>query len=199
MWLAFNKKKIIPKFTNFYEVVSFDATSFFTSINVSRVVDYIIGKIYENPDIFFGEDNLDNFPPQLILKEFMLGVLLKFSAFTTLNGFYRQTEGLAMGSKLSPAISNIFLHMLETTTITELLDQKILLFYSRYVDDCLLLVRKRAKNNILSKMNTFDSFLKFTVEEMQNDVLVYLDTKLLKMTINLNLCSTVKLVTILHV
>ena len=110
----------------------------------------------------------------------MLGVLLKFSAFTTLNGFYRQTEGLAMGSKLSPAISNIFLHMLESTTITELLDQKILLFYSRYVCDCLLLVRKRAKNNILSKMNTFDSFLKFTVEEMQNDVLVYLDTKIIK-------------------
>ena len=129
--LAFNEKfkKIIPKFTNFYEVVSFDATSLFTSINVPRVVDYIIGKIYENPDIFFGEDNLDNFPPQLILKEFMLGVLLKFSAFTTLNGFYRQTEGLAMGSKLSPAISNIFLHMLESTTITELLDQKIFSFY----------------------------------------------------------------------
>jgi hypothetical protein len=103
--MAFNEKfnKIIPKFTNFYEVVSFDATSLLTSINVPRVVDYVIGKIYENPDIFFGEDNLDNFSPQLNLKEFMLGVLLKLSAFTTLNGFYRQTEGLAMGSKLSSA------------------------------------------------------------------------------------------------
>jgi hypothetical protein len=34
------------------------------------------------------------------------------------------------------------------------------------------------KNNILLKMNMFDSFLKFTVEELQNDVLVSLDTKI---------------------
>ena len=42
--LAFNDKfeKIVPKFTNFYEVVLFDATSLLTSINVSRVVDYMI-------------------------------------------------------------------------------------------------------------------------------------------------------------
>ena len=29
-------------------------------------------------------------------------------------------------------------------------------------------------------MNAFDSFLKFTVKKMQNDVLVYLDTKIIK-------------------
>ena len=83
-----------------------------------------------------------------------------------------------MGSKLSPALSNIFLNMMETTVIKPFLDQKILLFYCRYVDDCLLLVRKRYKNVILEKMNAFDPFLKLTVVEMQNNLLIYLDTKI---------------------
>ena len=149
-------KNTISKFTIFFEVISIDATSLFTSINVPRVVEYIIEKIYENPENFFGENNLHSYPPRIIFQEFMIGVLLKFSAFSTINGYYRQNEGLAMGSKLSPALSNIFLHMLESTIIQKFLDQKIVLFYTRYVDDCLLIVRKRSKNNILKKMNSFE-------------------------------------------
>ena len=110
----------------------------------------------------------------------MIGVLLKFSAFSTINGYYRQNEGLAMGSKLSPALSNIFLHMLESTIIQKFLDQKIVLFYTRYVDDWLLIVRKRSKNNILEKMNSFDPLLKFTVDEMRDNKLIYLDTKIIE-------------------
>jgi hypothetical protein len=140
--------------------------SLFTSINVSKVVDFIIEKKYEQPDLYFGENDSETFPPQLVFKEFLIGVIVKFSAFSTLNGYYRQKEGLSMGSKLSPALSNIFLNMMEMIIIEKFIDQNILLFYCRYVDDCLLLVRKRYKNVILEKMNAFDPFLKFTAVEM---------------------------------
>ena len=40
------------KLNRFYEVVSFDAVDLFTSINVARVVDYIVEKIYKNPTDF---------------------------------------------------------------------------------------------------------------------------------------------------
>jgi hypothetical protein len=66
---------------------------------------------------------------------------------------------------------------METTVIKLFLDQKILLFYCRDVDDCVLLVRKRYKDFILEIMNAFDPFLKFSVVEMQNNQLIYLDTK----------------------
>ena len=66
---------------------------------------------------------------------------------------------------------------MEKTVIKLFSDQKILLFYSRDVDDCVLLVQKRYKNFILEIMNAFDPFLKFTVVEMQNNQLIYLDTK----------------------
>ena len=142
-------KIIAPKYTRFHEAASFNATSLFTSVNVPRVVDFILTKIYERPEQFFNESDNEIVPPIMFFKEFLSGVLLKFSAFWTLNGFYRQIEGLSFGSKLSPALSNIFLDMMETTVIKPFLDQKILLFYCRYVNDCLLLVRKRYKNVIL--------------------------------------------------
>jgi hypothetical protein len=123
----------------------------FTSINVPRVVDYIISKMYECPKNFFGENDLLDFPPILIFKYFMIIVLLKLGAFSTLNGYYRQIEGLAMGSKLSPALSNILLHMLELTIIESFKAQKTIIFHTRYVDDCLLMVQKRTKNAILEK------------------------------------------------
>ena len=160
-------------------MVSFDAEILFTSINVPRVVDYIINKIYENPEQYFGDSVEHTYPPKIVFKEFMLGVLLEFSAFWAHSGFYRQKEGLSMGSKISPAFSNIFLHMMESIIIKSFLDQNILLFYCRYVDDCLLLVRKRYKHIILQKINTFDPYLKFTEEIMSDNELVYLYTKII--------------------
>jgi hypothetical protein len=115
-------KEITQKFTKFYEIVSFDAESLYTSINVHRVVNYIVETIFNEPTEYFSEKGQEIFPPKNIFKEFLIGVLLKFSAFSSLNGFYSQKEGLSMGSKLSPAISNIFLHMLETTIIKSFLD-----------------------------------------------------------------------------
>ena len=67
---------------------------------------------------------------------------------------------------------------MENIIIKDFLDQNILLFHCRYVDDCLLLVRKRYMKVVLNKMNSFDSFLKFTAVEMVENKLVYLDTKI---------------------
>ena len=63
------------KLNRFYEVVSFDAVNLFTSINVPRVVELIIERIYENPVDFFPENTSQTFPPQNIFKEFLLAVL----------------------------------------------------------------------------------------------------------------------------
>ena len=85
-------------------------------------------------------------------------------------------EGLSMGGKLSSAIANIFLDIMEQDIIKKYFDQNILLFYGRYVDDCCLIIRKQSK--LFDEMNNFDPALKFTSEPMQNNVLKYLDTKI---------------------
>ena len=94
----------------------------------------------------------------------------------TLNGFYRQDQGLSMGGKMSPALSNIFLNILETTIIQKFIDQKSLVFYVRYVDDIFIIVRKRMINSILVQLNNFDENLGFTLDKMGNNSIKYLDT-----------------------
>ena len=168
---------VAPKFTSFYEVCTFDAKSLFTSINVPRVVDHIIEQIYNDPSLYFEENNLGTVIPQDILQNFILDVLLKFNSFEAHHGYFRQRFGLIMGGKLSCALSNIFLNIMETEIISKFQQEKIILFYGRYVDDILLIVRKRTKNKILAKMNEFDNFLTFTVDEMSENSLKFLDTK----------------------
>ena len=66
-------KKIASKFTRFHEVITIDAVSLFTSINVPRV-----GEKY------FSDNNLGSFPPMNIFKNFLIDVLFNFNSFGTL-------------------------------------------------------------------------------------------------------------------
>ena len=62
-------------------------------------------------------------------------VLLDYSAFEALSGFYRQKDGLSMGEVVSPSFANIFVNMLEQEIIKKHLDSKNIISYHRYVDD----------------------------------------------------------------
>ena len=126
----FTKKFIenSEKFWKFHEVACIDAVSLFTSINVPRTVDHIIAIIYENPNQYFSDNDLGTVPPLNKFKNFFMDVLLQYNCFETINGFYRQNQGLSMGGKMSPALSNIFLNLSETTIIQKLIDQKSVQF-----------------------------------------------------------------------
>ena len=104
--------------------------------------------------------------PKNILKSFIKSVLTEFSTFSTTNGFYRQTNGLSIGGKLSAQLSNIFCHMLEMEVIKKHENLGNILLYSRYVDDCCVLIKKGMQKTILEEMNAFDPILNFTCKKM---------------------------------
>ena len=168
-----------------YECLSWDAKSLFTSINVPRTIKYVCDIIYSDEEKYFpkifdssvAEDVLLPFPPRLIFEQMFIDCLTKFSSFSTLDGFYKQTEGLSMGSRLSPALANIFCHMMEENVISGYCGNKIL-FYVRYVDDIFVIIKKGFSTEILNEMNTFDSFLSFVPQQMVNNSLIFLDTKI---------------------
>ena len=56
------------------------------------------------------------------------------------------------------------------------IDNGNIIFYRRFVDDCFCALKKGTREIILSEMNSFDPYLKFTIEEMVNGQLNYLDT-----------------------
>ena len=127
-------------------MVSFDAVSLYTSVNVERTVNHILDIIYQNPIRFFPESekiiktqNAEKTvilkpPEKKLLKTFFMDVLLKFSSFEALSGFYRQKSGLSMGSKISPSVANIFVSIMEKNLIKDLISQNIIISYYRYVE-----------------------------------------------------------------
>ena len=173
---------------NEYEIVSYDCIQLYTSINIDRVLKFILDKIYLEPSKFFPETTklvkinkeLVNRPveppPRHKLQKFFKSVLCDFNSFEALNGFFRQTQGCSMGSKLSPSLANIFCSLFETAIIEPDLENKNLLGYVRYVDDILLIVKRDYKDRLLGKLNAFDPFLKFTTESMVDSKINFLDT-----------------------
>ena len=112
-------------------ICSFDASSLFTSINVTRVIAYVLDIVYLDPEKYFNEQYEDedgvihnyDIPPRTIFKQFFHDTLLKYSSFQTVTGYYIQTQGLSMGGRLSPVLADIFCHMMEQKIILKNIEQ----------------------------------------------------------------------------
>ena len=66
--------------------------------------------------------------------------------------------------------------MMEKDIIKKHIAHKNIISYHRYVDDIFCIVRKGFKEIIMNEMNSFDPFLKFTLENMEENTLNFLDT-----------------------
>ena len=80
-----------------------------------------------------------------------------------------------MGSSLAPVLENIILTEFEKVVVTPLMESGILKFYSRYVDDMLVLV----KEDQIEAFNSFHNNLQFTVGKFENEDLHFLDLKIM--------------------
>ena len=57
---------------------------------------------------------------------------------------------------MNPVIANVFITELQKFILDELINDNIVKFYIRYVDDTLLLVKPEDTDKILNKFNSFD-------------------------------------------
>ena len=81
-----------------------------------------------------------------------------------------------MGNSLSPILANIYCHLMEKDVIAPKYGNDVV-FYCRYVDDVMAIIKTNALNKIFHEMNNFDNNLKFTLETM-NPTLPFLDTEI---------------------
>jgi hypothetical protein len=137
-------------------MVSFDVISLFTRIPL--------------------EDSL-----QLLEKRFdaktvnLFHHVLKSTYFTYDGKFYEQTDGVAMGSPLSPAIANFFMEDFEERALsTAALKPKC---FFRYVDDTFIVWSHglEALQSFLNHMNEQHRSIKFTMEMEKDGTLPFLD------------------------
>ena len=83
-----------------------------------------------------------------------------------------------MGGSLGPIVANIIMTECEKVIVDKLMKKNVIMFGTRYVDDTLLIIKKRDVNYVLNQFNSFDKNLKFTTGTFQNSALHFLDTEI---------------------
>ena len=110
------------------------------------------------------------------MKKLILDACTK-TVFCFNNKFYKQIDGVSIGSPLGPVLANIIMTKLESTIVKELVDKSLVKLYMRYVDDTLLLVKDKDINYIHRSLNSFDKNIKFTVDTFPDGKVHFLDIK----------------------
>ena len=112
----------------------------FTNVRLKGTVNIILKRIHNDKVI----------PTTLqkrAMKKLIIGVYTK-TVFSFNSKFYKQIDGVSMGSQLGPILANIIMTELESTIVKELVNKLLVKLYMRYVNDTLLLVKDKNINYI---------------------------------------------------
>ena len=151
---------------------SFDVVSLFTNIPLEETINICLDKLYANTD------KVNNIT-RINLKK-LITLASKENHFMFDGKFFDQTDGVSMGSPLGPILANIFMCKLETEALTNYLGI-LPLVYKRYVDDCFLIFGSAQQSQVFfNYLNKQHHSIKFTMEEEQNNILPFLDIKIIR-------------------
>jgi len=90
--------------------------------------------------------------------------------------YYRQTDGVAMGSPLGPILANICVGFIEAQVNVS--DMAGIVFYGRYVDDIFVVAKNYESITTLAHaLNSVHENIKFTIEYENDSSLPFLDVR----------------------
>ena len=115
-------------------------------------------------------------PNNRILKT-LFHFVLENNYFLLNEDLYKQTQGCAMGTKMAPPYSDLFLGKLESEKITKSIFSGFINLYKRFLDDIFLLWNGTLSdlNNFIGYINEIHPTIKFT-HECSNTEIDFLDT-----------------------
>ena len=170
---SFSFAEEVSSFDCAYYMTSFDNESLFTNIPLEETINICVDKLFEN-----------NTKVNSLTKESFRSLLeyATLDSFFIFNGkYYRQKDGVAVGSPLGPTLANVFLCHFEEQWISDCPIGYKPISYRRYVDDAFLLFSSELHViKFLNYMNSKHGNIKFTVEREENDSLSFLDIKLFR-------------------
>ena len=155
---------------NGYQYISCDVESLFTNVPIKRTVDTIFKRIYEDKLV---STNLK----KPTLKKLILDTCTK-TAFLFNNKLYQPKDGVSMGSSLGPVLANIIMTELEDVVIKPLIANGTIKFYTRFVDDTLLVIKPENVKKVRNALDQSDKNLRFTVDMFKDKVPHFLDLEL---------------------
>jgi hypothetical protein len=107
-----------------------------------------------------------------------INLTLNNNYFQYKDTFYQQLGGCAMGSPISSTVAQLVMKFLEEDVIKNL--NIPLIFFKRYVDDCITAVPEDQINNVLTAFNSFHHKLQFTSEIESENKINFLDLTIIK-------------------
>ena len=154
-------------------MASLDVESLFTNIPLDETIEIVTNKVFEKKNQVNGLYRTD-------FKK-LLTLSTKGTVFLFNGHYYRQKDGVAMGSPLGPALANVFLCHYETTWLDECPLSFAPIFFARYIDDIFVLLRSREHIVKLAEyMSSRHPNIRFTYEEESNNVLPFLDVNVFR-------------------
>ena len=149
---------------------SLDVEALFTNLPLEETVDICANSLFQNQDLVSNLNQND------------FRTLLEYATedpwFIFDNKFYKQVDGVAMGSPLGPTLSNIFLCFHEKTWLENCPREFKPVFYRRFVDDIFVMFKsKHHLKEFSNYMNTCHPRMKFTTECEDDNVMPFLDLK----------------------
>lgn len=147
---------------------SLDVSSLFTNVPLFETVDFICDYIIDN--------NITIPIPTSALKELLLRCT--FNIQFKFNGkFYRQIDGVAMGSPLGPILADIFMGILEYRKLRNNISEMCL--YRRYVDDIFAVLQSEEMlSQVVTTFSGAHPNIGFTSETESDGVFHFLDVGL---------------------
>jgi len=112
----------------------------------------------------------------------LLQAILKQNYFAFENKIYQPEKGVSMGSPISNIIAEIFLQNLEQLHMTQILDTNNIVYYTRYVNDILIIYDNTliSLETISEQINKLHPDLQFTHTQEQDNTVNFLDLHLIR-------------------
>lgn len=109
-------------------------------------------------------------------------ICAKQNYFQFENKFFKQRDGLPMGSPISPLLAEIFLANFESLIFTNNNYTKHVIYWARYVDDvfCIWNSTHRNLNQFFTFLNSLNEKIQFTMELENNNEINFLDINIKK-------------------
>ncbi|VDP43753.1 unnamed protein product [Schistosoma mattheei] len=147
---------------------SFDVSSLFTNVPINRALDIINDCLESDLDLNL---RCPLYPPEVIR---CLELRLRSTLFIFRGHLYRQKEGKAMGSPVSPIVANLFTHSLETSAIARSVYPPKL--WLQYVDDIFNINKRDGLEELFNNVNTISESIRLMKElESVDHKLAFLD------------------------
>lgn len=150
-------------------LLSCDVTQLFTKVPVNKSLDVILHKLESDESL---PERTNMVPVQV---RDLVFICLKTTYFVFQGIIYRQVEGAAMGSPVSPIVANLYMEWFEEHAI--LTFQYEIKIWKRYVDDTIVALCKTLVDELMKHLNSIEPAIQFTHELEENRSLPMLDAR----------------------